>query len=102
MCIRDSYHGVVTFFMEFYRDDVDPDIAAELFPGTDPSKPVSYTHLDVYKRQGLVDAVNHKICFTDGSELAFSDVMQISMLLPAFQSGSYPLEKPLTLSLIHI
>ena len=32
------YHGVVTFFMEFYRDDVDPDIAAELFPGTDPAK----------------------------------------------------------------
>ena len=49
-------------------------------------------------RWGLVDAVNHKICFTDGSELAFPDVMQISMLLPAFQSGSYPLEKPLTRS----
>ena len=32
------YHGVVTFFMEFYRDEVGPDIAAELFPGTDPSK----------------------------------------------------------------
>ena len=32
------YHGVVTFFMEFYRDDVDPDIAVELFPGTDPAK----------------------------------------------------------------
>lgn len=49
-------------------------------------------------RWGLVDAVNHKICFTDGSELAFSDVMQISMLPPAFQSGNYPLEKPLTRS----
>ena len=32
------YHDVVTFFMEFHRDDVGPDIAAELFPGTDPSK----------------------------------------------------------------
>ena len=32
------YHGVVTFFMEFYRDDRGPDIAAELFPGIDPSK----------------------------------------------------------------
>ena len=32
------YHGVVTFFMEFYRDDVGPDIVAELFPGTDPAK----------------------------------------------------------------
>ena len=30
------YHSVVTFFMEFHRDDVGP---------------VSYTHLDVYKRQ---------------------------------------------------
>ena len=33
-----SYHNVVTFFMQFHRDDVDPDIAAELFPGTAPSK----------------------------------------------------------------
>ena len=32
------YHDVVTFFIEFHRDDVGPDIAAELFPGTDPSK----------------------------------------------------------------
>ena len=32
------YHGVVTFFMEFHRDDLGPDIAAELFPGTDPAK----------------------------------------------------------------
>ena len=32
------YHSVVTFFMEFHRDDVGPDIAADLFPGTDPAK----------------------------------------------------------------
>lgn len=32
------YHSVVTFFMEFHRDDVGSDIAAELFPGTAPSK----------------------------------------------------------------
>ena len=32
------YHSVVTCFMEFHRDDVGPDIAAELFPGTDPLK----------------------------------------------------------------
>ena len=30
--------SVVTFFMEFHRDEVGPDIAAELFPGTDPAK----------------------------------------------------------------
>ena len=34
----DPYHDAVTFFMEFHRDDVGPDIAAELFPETDPSK----------------------------------------------------------------
>ena len=32
------YHDLVTFFMQFHRDDVGPDIAADLFPGTDPSK----------------------------------------------------------------
>ena len=32
------YHSVVTFFMEFHRDEVGPEIAAELFLGTDPSK----------------------------------------------------------------
>ena len=32
------YHSVVTFFMEFHRDEVGPDIAADLFPGTDPTK----------------------------------------------------------------
>ena len=38
------YHDVVTFFMEFHRDDVGPDIAADLFPGTDPSK-LSFTEM---------------------------------------------------------
>lgn len=32
------FHDTVTFFMQFHRDDVGPDIAAELFPGTDPAK----------------------------------------------------------------
>ena len=32
------YHSVAAFFMEFHRDNVGPDIAAELFPGTGPSK----------------------------------------------------------------
>ena len=39
-----AYHGIVTFFMEFHRDDVGPDIAANLFPGTDPSK-LSFTEM---------------------------------------------------------
>jgi hypothetical protein len=32
------YHGIVTYFMQFHRDEVDPDTAAALFPGTDPAK----------------------------------------------------------------
>ena len=32
------YHGIVTYFMQFHRDEVPPEIAAELFPGTDPAK----------------------------------------------------------------
>ena len=32
------YHDLVPFFMRFHRDDAGPDIAAKLFPGTDPSK----------------------------------------------------------------
>ncbi len=32
------YHDAVTFFMRFHRDEVPPDITAELFPGIDPSK----------------------------------------------------------------
>ena len=29
-------HGTVAYFMEFHRDEVDPDTAAALFPGTNP------------------------------------------------------------------
>ena len=34
----DPYHGIVAYFMQFHRDEVPPDIAAELFPETDPAK----------------------------------------------------------------
>lgn len=30
-------HDLVTYFMRFHRDDVGPDIAADLFPETDPA-----------------------------------------------------------------
>ena len=33
-----QYNDVVTFFMQFHRDDVGPDTANELFPETEPSK----------------------------------------------------------------
>ena len=32
------YHKCETFFMQFHRDDVEPDIAADLFPGIDLTK----------------------------------------------------------------
>ena len=32
------YHKCVTFFMQFHRDDVEPDVAADLFPGIDLTK----------------------------------------------------------------
>jgi len=31
-------HGTVAYFMEFHRDEVDPDTAVALFPGKDPAK----------------------------------------------------------------
>ena len=41
-------------------------------------------------RWGLVDAINERIRFLDGSELPFSDATQISALPPIFQSNSIP------------
>lgn len=42
------------------------------------------------KRWGLVDAINERIRFLDGSELPFSDATRISALPPIFQSNSIP------------
>ena len=62
-------NGVVTFFMEFHRDDVGPDIAAELFPGTDPAK-LSFAEMADFlrlKRFGsLVDSeMNQQVFILD-------------------------------------
>ena len=35
---NNPYHKCVTFFMQFHRDDVEADIAADLFPGIDLTK----------------------------------------------------------------
>ena len=35
---NNQYHDTVKFFMRFHWDDVGPDIAVDLFPGTDPAK----------------------------------------------------------------
>ena len=60
------YHDVVTFFMEFHRDDVGPDIAAELFLGTDPAK-LSFAEMADFlrlKRFGsLVDSETEQQAF---------------------------------------
>ena len=63
------YHSVAAFFMEFHRDDVEPDIVAELFPGTDPSK-LSFTGMVDFlrlKRFGsLVDSeMNQQVFILD-------------------------------------
>ena len=63
------YHSVVTFFMEFHRDDVGPDIVAELFPGTDPAK-LSFAEMADFlklKRFGsLVDSeMNQQVFILD-------------------------------------
>ena len=62
-------HDLVTFFMRFHRDDVDPDIAAELFPGTDPAK-LSFAEMADFlrlKRFGsLVDSeMNQQVFILD-------------------------------------
>ena len=63
------YNDAVVFFMEFHRDDVGPDIAAELFPGTDPSK-LSFAEMADFlrlKRFGsLVDSeMNQQVFILD-------------------------------------
>ena len=63
------YHSVVTFFMEFHRDEVGPDIAADLFPGTDLAK-LSFTEMVDFlrlKRFGsLVDSeMNQQVFILD-------------------------------------
>ena len=60
------YHDVVTFFMEFHRDDVGPDIAADLFPGTDPAKLSFIEMVDFLKLKrfgSLVDSETEQQAF---------------------------------------
>ena len=67
------YHDAVVFFIEFHRDDVGPDIAAELFPGTDPAK-LSFAEMADFlrlKRFGsLVDSERNQQLFI--LDLAFN------------------------------
>lgn len=59
-------HNTVAYFMQFHRDEVDPDTVAELFPGTDPAK-LSFTEMVDFlklKRFGVcVDGEDNQQCF---------------------------------------
>ena len=79
------YHSVVTFFMEFHRDEVGPDIAAELFPGTDPAK-LSFAEMADFlklKRFGsLVDGeMNQQVFILD---LSFNPEITDELLVVYF------------------
>ena len=60
------YHDAVTFFMRFHRDEVPPDITAELFPGTDPAKMSFAEMVDFLKLKrfgSLVDGEKNQQAF---------------------------------------
>lgn len=46
---NDQKYDVVSYFMEFHRDEIDPDAVAELFPVDDPSK-LSFSEMVDYLR----------------------------------------------------
>ena len=59
----------MTFFMQFHRDEVGPDIAAELFPGADPAE-LSFAGMADFlrlKRFGSVvdDEMNQQVFILD-------------------------------------
>ena len=61
-----SYHDIVTYFMQFHRDEVDPDTAAALFPRTNPVK-LSFTEmvnfLQLKRFGGCVDGEDERQAF---------------------------------------
>ena len=52
---NNPYHKCVTFFMQFHRDDVDADIAADLFPGIDLTKLSFIDMVDDEKQVFILD-----------------------------------------------
>ena len=78
-------HSVAAFFMEFHRDNVGLDIAAELFPGTDPSK-LSFAEMVDFlrlKRFGsLVDSeMNQQVFILD---LSFNQEITDELIVICF------------------
>ena len=55
------YHDLVTFIMQFHRDDVGSDIAADLFPGTDPAKLSFIEMVDFLRLKRFGSLVDYKM-----------------------------------------
>ena len=53
MCIRDRYNTASYFKYEYEEDWIVDPMVKEMIRDVDKSTAVSYTHLDVYKRQGI-------------------------------------------------
>ena len=79
------YHDIVAYFMQFHRDEVPPDITAELFPGTDPAK-LSFAEMVDFlklKRFGsLVDGEKNQQAFI--LDLSFNPEITDELLVVYF------------------
>ena len=70
------YNDAVVFFMEFHRDDVGPDIAAELFLGTDPAK-LSFAEMaDFLNQQVFILDLSFNPEITDELMVVYFDLNQ--------------------------
>ena len=81
----DPYHDAVTFFMRFHRDEVPPDIAAELFPGTDPAQLSFAEMVDFWKLKrfgSLVDGETNQQSFI--LDLSFNPEITDELLVVYF------------------
>ena len=79
------YHSLVTYFMQFHRDEVPPEIAAELFSGTDPAK-LSFAEMVDFlklKRFGSLvdDEMNQQVFIMD---LSFNPEITDELLVVYF------------------
>ena len=78
------YHGTMTYFMRFHRDEVPPDIAAELFPGTDLSQ-LSFAGMEAELRRMMDEDKDH----TRGAELVAQMVEALNLVFDeiSFEMG---------------
>ena len=54
MCIRDRLPAHIGDYTDFYSSREHATNVGAMFRPADEALPVSYTHLDVYKRQGRI------------------------------------------------